>query len=273
MKYIRITMVFLFVVSLGLYGLSWVKEKQLEDSTKPSLTSDREEQELSVDYEEGDLLEGLTASDAKDGDLTDQIIVGSFSQFLEPGVCNVSYVVFDSANQPAVLTRKTRFTDYRSPQFTLSQPLVFRAGAGSNAVSQVGANDVLDGDLTSLVRLVESDVNYREEGEYSIQVEVSNSFGDTQEASLPVHIVEGSNAALEIELMEPLVYVKKGEGFDPNLYVESVEDADGNLVSGPSLTVESSVNSQEAGCYEVHYQVTNEQGLSGETWLTVIVRE
>lgn len=273
MKYIRITMVFLFVVSLGLYGLSWVKEKQLEDSTKPSLASDREELELSVDYEEGDLLEGLTASDAKDGDLTDQIIVGSFSQFLEPGECNVSYVVFDSANQPAVLTRKTRFTDYRSPQFMLSQPLVFRAGAGSNAVSQVGANDVLDGDLTSLVRLVESDVNYREEGEYSIQVEVSNSFGDTQEASLPVHIVEGSNAALEIELMEPLVYVKKGEGFDPNLYVESVEDADGNLVQGPSLTVESSVNSQEAGCYEVHYQVTNEQGLSGETWLTVIVRE
>ena len=85
MKYIRITMMFLFVVSLGLYGLSWVKEKQLEDSTKPSLTSDREEMELSVDYEEGDLLEGLTASDAKDGDLTDQIIVGSFSQFLEPG--------------------------------------------------------------------------------------------------------------------------------------------------------------------------------------------
>ena len=188
-------------------------------------------------------------------------------------MCNVSYVVFDSVNQPAVLTRKTRFTDYRSPQFTLSQPLVFRAGAGSNAVSQVGANDVLDGDLTSLVRLVESDVNYREEGEYSIQVEVSNSFGDTQEASLPVHIVEGANAALEIELMEPLVYVKKGEGFDPNLYVESVEDADGNLVQGPSLTVESSVNNQEAGCYEVHYQVTNEQGLSGETWLTVIVRE
>ena len=32
--------------------------------------------------------------------------------------------------------------------------------------------------------------------------------------------------------MEPLVYVKKGEGFDPNLYVESVEDADGNLVAG-----------------------------------------
>ena len=52
MKYIRITMMFLFVVSLGLYGLSWVKEKQLEDSTKPSLTSDREEMELSVDYEE-----------------------------------------------------------------------------------------------------------------------------------------------------------------------------------------------------------------------------
>lgn len=121
MKYIRITMMFLFVVSLGLYGLSWVKEKQLEDSTKPSLTSDREEMELSVDYEEGDLLEGLTASDAKDGDLTDQIIVGSFSQFLEPGVCNVSYVVFDSVNQPAVLTE--------DPLYRLPFPAVYAVAA------------------------------------------------------------------------------------------------------------------------------------------------
>ena len=39
------------------------------------------------------------------------------------------------------------------------------------------------------------------------------------------------------------------------------------------LTVESGVNTQEEGCYQVHYQITNEQGLEGETWLTVIVRE
>lgn len=273
MKYVRVTIVILFIISLGLYGLSWVKEKQNEDPTKPQITSDREELEVPSQYEEPQLLEGLTAQDGKDGDLTDNIIVGSFSQFLEKGVCNVTYVVFDSSNQPGTLTRRTRFSDYRSPQFTLTQPLIFRSGAGESAISYVGANDIIDGDLSSMVRLVESDVNYRTEGVYSIQVQVTNSFGDMAQASLPVHIIEGSNAALQIELTSPLVYISKGENFNPSEYVDHVEDADGNVLDSQGLAVESGVNTQEEGCYEVHYEITNEQGLTGETWLTVIVRE
>ncbi len=273
MKYVRIAVIVLFIASLGLYGASWVKEKQNEDPTKPQITSDREVLEVPSQYEEAQLLEGLTAEDKKDGDLTDQIVVGSFSQFVEKGVCNVTYVVFDSSNQPATLTRKTRFTDYHSPQFTLSEPLIFREGEGESAITYVGASDIIDGNISSLVRMVESDVNYRLAGEYSIQVEVTNSFGDMQQASLPVHIIEGSNAALQINLTSPLVYVSKGASFDPNEYVEDVEDADGNVVGTEGLAADSQVNTQEEGCYQVHYQITNEQGLTGETWLTVIVRE
>ncbi len=201
-------------------------------------------------------------------------MVGSFSQFVEKGVCNVTYVVFDSSNQSATLTRKTKFTDYQSPKFTLSEPLIFREGASGSAITYVGANDIIDGNISSLVRLVESDVNYRLAGEYSIQVEVTNSFGDTQQETLPVHVVEGSNAACQINLTSPLVYIQKGANFDPGSYVvEDVEDADGNVMGTEGLTVESGVNTQEEGCYQVHYQITNEQGLEGETWLTVIVRE
>lgn len=273
MKYVKIAVIVLFIVSLGLYGASWLKEKQEEDPMRPKITSDREVLEVPSQYEEAQLLEGLRAEDAKDGDLTDQIVVGSFSQFVEKGVCNVTYVVFDSSNQSATLTRKTKFTDYQSPKFTLSEPLIFREGASGSAITYVGANDIIDGNISSLVRLVESDVNYRLAGEYSIQVEVTNSFGDTQQETLPVHVVEGSNAACQINLTSPLVYIQKGADFDPGSYVEDVEDADGNVMGTEGLTVESGVNTQEEGCYQVHYQITNEQGLEGETWLTVIVRE
>ena len=131
-------------------------------------------------------MEGLTAEDEKDGDLTDQIMAGNFSQFIEPGVCNLTYVVFDSSNQAATLTRRVRFTDYEAPKFTLTQPLVFAVGTENNARSYVHAADQIDGDISSMVKLLESNVDYRTAGDYTIQVEVSNSLGDTTQAELPV---------------------------------------------------------------------------------------
>ena len=116
MRYIRILVIILFIASLGIYGAARIKEQATEDPTRPGITSDREELEVSTSYEESDLLEGLTAEDEKDGDLTDQIMAGNFSQFIEPGVCNLTYVVFDSSNQAATLTRRVRFTDYEAPK-------------------------------------------------------------------------------------------------------------------------------------------------------------
>ena len=273
MKAVRTIVIVLCVIALGIYGAAWFVEQSREDPTRPTLTSDVEVLELPCAYSQEQMLSGLHAYDERDGDLTGEILVGDISRFQQEGTCEVTYVVFDSSNQPATLTRKTRFTDYHSPQFTLSEPLIFREGEGESAITYVGASDIIDGNISSLVRMVESDVNYRLAGEYSIQVEVTNSFGDMQQASLPVHIIEGSNAALQINLTSPLVYVSKGASFDPNEYVEDVEDADGNVVGTEGLAADSQVNTQEEGCYQVHYQITNEQGLTGETWLTVIVRE
>lgn len=273
MKYVRIFVVVLFVASLGIYGISRVVEENSKDLTKPVITSDREVLEISCGYTQEDLLEGLTASDEKDGDLTDQIMAGTFSQFLEKGVCSTTYVVFDSSNQSASLTRRVKFTDYESPKFTLTQPLVFQAGAGSSAVSQVGAEDLLDGDISSLVKLVDSTVNYQTAGDYSIQVEVTNSFGDVCQASLPVHIREKSGSSLEITLTDALIYLKPGTEFDPLSYVESVNDQQGTALDNPDVEASSNVDTDQEGCYEVGYTVSDGRGHEGETWLVVIVRQ
>jgi hypothetical protein len=90
---------------------------------------------------------------------------------------------------------------------------------------------------------------------------------------LPVHIIEGSNAALDIQLTTPITYIGVGEEIDPDSYVEQVTDADGNVVDNPELSAESGVNAQQEGCYEIHYQAANDQGLTGETYLTVVVRD
>lgn len=272
MRYIRILVIILFIASLGIYGAARIKEQATEDPTRPVITSDREELEVSTSYEESDLLEGLTAEDEKDGDLTDQIMAGNFSRFIEPGVCNLTYVVFDSSNQAATLTRRVRFTDYEAPKFTLTQPLVFAVGTENNARSYVHAADQIDGDISSMVKLLESNVDYRTAGDYTIQVEVSNSLGDTTQAELPVHIVEASRLSTDIHLTQSLVYLKKGAEFHPEDYVDYVEDMDGNQLDAGSLSISSQVNTGEAGTYQVQYQTDGDTG-RGETWLTVIVRE
>ena len=208
MRYIRILVVILFMASLGLCGAAKIRERAGEDPTKPVITNETGELEISTSYEESDLLEGLKAQDEKDGDLTDQIMVGNFSQFIEPGVCNLSYVVFDSSNQAATLTRRVKFTDYQSPEFSLSSPLVFAESREDNAMDYIRAGDQIDGDISSLVKLLDSSINYRTAGDYEVHVQVTNSLGDTVEATLPVHIVEASRISTEIHLIQGIAYIK-----------------------------------------------------------------
>lgn len=272
MKYVKVAVIILFILSVGIFAAGMEKERRAEDPTKPVLTSDREILEISTSYEEADLLQGLTAQDGKDGDLTSEILVGEFSQFVEKGVCNLSYVVFDSSNQAATLTRKVKFTDYESPRLTLTEPLVFPAGKTENAMEFIGASDMIDASLSALVKQTESTIDYKNVGDYYIHVEVTNSFGDVEEQQLPVHVIEASHQALEIQLSSSLVYLKQGEAFDPNSYVEALNDTYGEALDPALVQAESNVNTGQPGCYEVHYQATSEKGQIGETWLTVIVR-
>ncbi len=271
MRYIRILVVILFMASLGLCGAAKIRERAGEDPTKPVITNETGELEISTSYEESDLLEGLKAQDEKDGDLTDQIMVGNFSQFIEPGVCNLSYVVFDSSNQAATLTRRVKFTDYQSPEFSLSSPLVFAESREDNAMDYIRAGDQIDGDISSLVKLLDSSINYRTAGDYEVHVQVTNSLGDTVEATLPVHIVEASRISTEIHLIQGIAYIKKGDEFRPEDYIDYIEDIDGNRLDTDTVSSASGVNTAEGGTYEVHYQTEGDAG-RGETWLTVIVR-
>ena len=275
MRYIRILVVILFMASLGLCGAAKIRERAGEDPTKPVITNETGELEISTSYEESDLLEGLKAQDEKDGDLTDQIMVGNFSQFIEPGVCNLSYVVFDSSNNAASLTRKVQFTDYHSPRFTLTEPLVYAEQEGSytESMERLGAQDALDGDLEEWIVQTDTDLNYQRAGSYTMTVEVTNSFGDTSSVGLPIHVVSAEQRTMEILLSQSILYISAGQSIDPAAYVTDVLDSSGNSAGTDSVSADSNVDPQTPGVYEIHYEVSDGDGHAGETWLTVIVEE
>lgn len=274
MRIVRTTVVIITILSFALFGVTEVIRLVNRDTTLPVITSDREVLEIPCDYTEEQLLEGLTASDEEDGDLTSQIIAGSFSRFIEKGVSNMTYVVFDSADQPAMLTREVRFTDYHSPRFTLTEPLVFAEEEGSytEAMARLGAQDMLDGNLKDWITQTETDVNYQRTGSYTMTVEVSNSFGDTSSAGLPVHVVSAESRTMDIELSTSILYVSAGSSVDPDSYIQRVTDARGDEADPGRVSVSSNVDTQNPGVYEIHYEVSDGSS-AGETWLTVIVEE
>ena len=275
MKFVRTSVVIIFILALGAFGLSKVVYMRNRDTAVPVIASDREVLEIPCDYTEEQLVEGLTAYDEKDGDLTSEIVAGNFSRFIETGICDVTYVVFDSSNQPGTLTRRVQFSDYHSPDFTLSDSLVFEEGGGSysTVLERLGAWDLLDGDLSDWVTATDTDASYQKSGDYYIQLEVTNSFGDTSSVSLPIHILRSDSNSMEIDLSSWLVYLKAGEEINPAVYVEALYDGDGRSLDTNQVTWESEVDPQTPGTYEIHYEASDGQGRTGETWMTVIVRE
>lgn len=275
MKFVRTIVIILFILAAAAFGISKAVELKNRDTSIPEIISDREVLEIPCDYTEEQLMEGLTACDAKDGDLTAEIVAGNFSRFLSPGLCDLTYVVFDSSNQPGSLTRRVRFTDYHSPDFALTDPLVFEESEGSytTVMDQIGASDMLEGDLSDWVIQTDSDANYQKSGDYHVQMEVTNSYGDTSSLSLPVHVVKSGSQSMEIVLSSWIVYLDPGSEIRPADYVTALYNGNGESIGAEAVSWESGVDTQTPGVYEIHYTASDGQGHSGETWMTVVVRE
>lgn len=273
MRLVKIGLIIVFLVSAGLFGVTGLMKLGSRGDEKPVIESDGEALEISCEYTKEDLLLGVTASDEEDGDLTDQIVAGSFSRFVDPGVTGLTYVVFDSQGQSASLTREVRFTDYHSPRFALSEPLVFREGEGSytEAMERLDAVDQLDGSRKDWIIQTDTDVNYSTAGNYTMSVEVTNSLGDTASAGLPVHVVNAQSRNVQIALTQGIVYLEAGEELDPASYISRVTGPNGAALDPGTVSAQSGVDVNTPGCYEIHYQASDGAGNAGETWLTVIV--
>lgn len=271
MRFLRYSVIIIFCLSLIIFVSSIVKEYVNNDSSKPSLESDREVLEISCNYTPDQLLTGLKAYDEEDGDLTNQIIVGNLTRFIDKGTCNVTYAVFDSDNQSASLTRKVRFTDYHSPRFYASKPLVFNEKSGNmtKLKEYLSVNDVLDGDLTDAIVYGTSNVNFSLTGDYTYNFEVTNSFGDATTVQLPIHIIEEKNT-IDIQLTSGIEYISLNQSFDPSQWLQSVKTSNGKSVSLKNVKITSNVDINTPGMYEIHYSITSGSE-TGETWLTVFV--
>lgn len=267
-----------------------------EDHTPPEITIAQDTLELSVSDSRDALLQGVTAQDQHDGDVTDSIVVEHISDITPESTATVTYAAFDRAGNVAKTTRTLLLRDYEPPRFEQHQALVLPEGGQQDVLAFMGATDVIDGDISGHIKgsLVSDTNSLSKAGAHQVEFRVTNSLGDTARITLPVDVYPATAYNAAVTLSDYLVYVSKGTVFHGEKYLKSLdvgamsyslmgEDPDVQvLINNPDVgsamhvvhvDMNEDVNTAVPGIYSVTYSVTMNDQYAGFTRLNVIVEE
>lgn len=271
MRYLRLAAVIIFVISLLFAGWANNRYNSRLNTDYPQISSSEETLEISVQDSPDAIFRGLSALDGTDGDLTDQIMVASMSHFLEPGTVRVKYVVFDSHNNSSTLTRRVRYTDYKSPQFSLEKSPVYTIGKSFDLLDYIRVEDCIDGDISDNIRVISNMVNNYSAGNYPVVLEASNSCGDTAQITVWVSYQNKESTAV-VQLYQNIVYVEQGDVFEPRQWLARVTDRNNVMLDAGSVEIQGNLDVNKPGCYQLVYNYDDGK-LTGYSPLTVVVTE
>lgn len=233
------------------------------DSRPPEITISPAALEISVTDPTQALLEGMTATDKADGDVTDSLVVEHISILDNTGRLSVSYAAFDKSGNVAKAQREARYTDYVAPRFTLDQPLLFRSGTTFDVLNVLGATDMIDGNIQHRIRATAlSDSSITTAGTHDVQFQVTNSLGDTVSMVFPVEVYDPKDYNADLTLTDYLIYLDTGESFNASRYLKDftcmgeTTNLGTRLPYGFSLKTEGTVQTNTPGVYTVAYRVT-----------------
>ncbi|MBC1561541.1 immunoglobulin-like domain-containing protein [Listeria booriae] len=151
----------------------------------------------------------------------------------------------------------------------IAEDRLITKGSNFNAFAGVKAFDEDDGDITSDIEVISTNVNSMIPGIYAVLYKVTNSKGEMVTKLASITVVESLNQAPIIYAMNQTV--EMGEAFYPLKYVTARDEEDGDITHRVTV-LSSSVNTMVPGVYSVLYSVTDLQGAktSKEIKVTII---
>lgn len=197
-----------------------------QDRKAPRITIEDEE----ISYAEGDkydvLLEGVSAKDNRDGDVTDEIFVEKIVPVKE-GYAEVYYRVTDSNNNVATAHRTVSYTEEASEKEEKNEPEP-------------------DSEESAMKEKTEEETKEPENDEDS----------DAEDEELKP---DGSRPAIALAQSE--VTIKRGESFDPLSVVKGVvDDKDDRNRLYQRISADGERNTNKAGTYSIRYYVKDSDG-------------
>lgn len=275
----RILLVVL-ILCLLVFICYFIAVRAKTDTAAPVISFDSEVLSVSVYDEQAILLNGISALDKQDGDVTDSILIEKISSIREDHCATITYAAFDQSGNVTKAERIIQYTDYESPRFALSAPLIFRSGSSIDLFDHVTVTDLLDGDLSKKVKasLVGGTTSISQIGVHKVELRVTNSMGDTARLTIPVDVYQANEYNATVTLTDNLIYLKKGDTFLPKQYLKSLdtgftEYSISQLSSRElSVDIQSDVQTDTCGTYSATYTVSYEN-YTGYSRIIVVVEE
>lgn len=109
--------------------------------------------------------------------------------------------------------------------------------------------------------------------QFDLTVAVKNQYGDEVTETVPINIVPYRTDTDQIQLSTYLIYAEKGSEIDPEQYIQTVQDTNGNALSRNNIRIISQVNTDTAGSGQYCYELYSGDEVIYVTYLTVIVTE
>ncbi len=210
----------------------------------------------------------VSAYDFEDGDLSSKIWVVGEVDTSNVGFYPVEYRVTDSQGLEATAWIEVQVRDKRENVITLrgvSDDTV-NAGAYFDPWEGVTAEDKVDGDITSLIK-VSSDVDTNLGGMQFVTYSVTNSEGVTTMRRRRIYVANSSPYIDGIECQQ----ITLGEIFDPRAGITAEDAQDGDLTA--RMDVDGNVDSSIPGVYTLSYTVEDNNGYTTTGVRNIVVRD
>lgn len=278
-------LILILAMALCVAGLMGYKayDQAVTDNRPPQILMEDGEPQVSVYDSREVLLQGVTAKDNVDGDVTASLIVESVGSITADDRVTVTYAAFDQSGNVAKKSRTVHYTDYVSPRFYLEEPLAFGHGTNKDIVDVIGAYDEVDGDITHRVKVTSLESEpISAPGVYQVLIQVNNSLGDIQKLTLEVEIYPAGTYNAQLELTNYLVYLPVGERFDAEDYLDcfawagNTIELSGGVPRDLELGLSGHVDTTTPGVYTMEYIMSRDSGsqsYTGFAELVVVVEE
>ena len=207
-------------------------------------------------------LEGVTASDTENGNLTNKITYESNVNPNEEGTYKVTYTVVDNSNFHASKTITVKV-------ISAEMPII---NASDREIKQFEEFDYMDGvsakaydgtDLTNKVTY-EGTVNTDVADTYEVTYKVKDSKGKEVSKTIKVTVIPNEKPVINVSDKE--IYLNSE--FDPLEGVTAYDAEDGEI---KDIEYKGEVKTDEVGDYKITYTVTDKNGQKTEKTITVKV--
>ncbi|MBR5094184.1 MAG: hypothetical protein IK095_03730 [Oscillospiraceae bacterium] len=268
MRRLKILLLVFFLVVFAVFMITNIHEYLTSDYTAPEITAQSDVMHVSVSVTDKELMEGMTATDNLDGDVTDSLVVVSLSKFIAKDTRRISYAAFDANNNVGTYSRELIYTDYHSPHFVMTEPFRFVAGNSTyDYLRHIRAEDCLDGNITPQIKITFGNTETASESvsNQKVNIQVTNSAGDNASLQLTATFEDfDTYSKASPALSDYIIYVKAGEKPDLRSYLTGVWMA-GNVRKFSDLKfdpdkdvkiMDNNANYNVPGVYRVTYRLT-----------------